>query len=118
MEPQAVDENPRIEDAERLSDELVFWWSSRIEDLRREGRMAEALLLAWAAMEAVQEMRPLPYGWAWGVAVIARQMRWYDLEMHVIERVLTVAAQGGTAADRWESRLSTARALASRNAQR
>src|SRR4051812_48355164 len=111
MEPQAVDGIPGSEDAERVPDGLVFWWSPQIEDLRREGRLAEALLLCWAAMEAVQEMRPLPYGWAWGVAEIARQMRWYDLEVDVIERVLTVAAQGGTAAERWESRLSTARAL-------
>ena len=38
--------------------------------------------------------------------------RWYDLEVHVIKRVLAVAALGGTATERWESRLSTATALA------
>ncbi len=113
MDLRAVDVDPRGEDTGHSRDDLVFWWSPEIEHLRVEGRLTEALLLAWAAMEAVKDVRPLPYGWAWGVALIARQMRWYDLEVEVIERVLAVAAQGGTAAERWEARLSTAEALAS-----
>ena len=111
MDSQTLENAPRVEPERPASDDLVFWWSPEIEHLRREGRLTEALLLAWAAMEAVKDVRPLPYGWAWGVAVIARQMLWYDLEIEVIERVLAIAAQEGTSAEQWESRMSTATVL-------
>ena len=115
MEPHAIEGDPGVEDAVGVRDQLAFWWSPEIQRLRREGRPAEALELAWARMEAVDDERPLPYGWAWGVATIARQLRRYDLELEVIEHVLDIAAEGGTAAEPWESRLAEIERLATRS---
>lgn len=112
MERQVLAADPRVEHAVRGHDPLAFWWSPEIERLQGEDRSAEALALAWSRMEAVEHERPLPYGWAWGVAVIARQLQRYDLEVEVIERVLAIAAQGGTPAEPWESRLAEVRLLA------
>ena len=116
MELHMLESDARVERVPRARDSLVFWWSPEIERLRRQGRLTEALGLAWSRMEAVEDERPLPWGWAWGVAVLARQMRWYELEIEVIERVLAIAAQGGTPAAPWASRLADARVLASTSA--
>jgi hypothetical protein len=114
MELQVLTRDPGVEDAAPTRDHHLFWWSPEIERLHREGRLSEALALAWSRMEAVEHERPLPYGWAWGVAMIARQMRRYDLEVEVAERVLAIAAEGGAPAEPWESRLGEARMLAER----
>ena len=115
MNLQVLDDAPGIGDAEHpRDDDHTFWWSPEIARLRRERRLAEALAVAWSGMEAVEDVRPLPYGWAWGAAVIARQMHRYDLEVEVIERVLAIAAEGGTPAERWTTRLQVARAFTSR----
>jgi len=110
---RSLERRPGVDHAAGLRDSITFWWDPEIEGLQRDGRLEEALELAWVRMEAVEDERPLPYGWAWGVAVLARRMGRYDLEIEVIERVLTIAAQGGTSAEPWESRLRDAKLLAS-----
>jgi hypothetical protein len=50
--------------------------------------------------------------------VIARQLHRHDLEVEVIERVLAIAAEGGTPAELWDSRLPAAKALASQGVGR
>ena len=110
---KSLERDPGAVHAADLRDSVSFWWDPEIEGLQHAGRLAEALELARVRMEAVEDQRPLPYGWAWGVAVLARRMGRYDLEIEVIERVLAIAAQGGTSPEPWESRLRDARLLAS-----
>lgn len=99
----------------RVRGELIFWWGPEIDGLKRQGQLGEALELAWECMEAVEAQRPLPYGWAWHVAVIARKMKRFDLEVEVIERTMALDAfPTELARDEWQRRLRKARALAAK----
>jgi len=114
MELRALDGDPTFDDAVWVRGHLVYWWRPEIDRLKRESRLGEALELAWECMEAVEHQRPLPPAWAWDVAVIARKMRRYNLEVEVLERVLALAAAGATPPEQWEARLVKARQLAAR----
>lgn len=111
LELRALDGDPMFDDAVWVRGHLVHRWRPEIDQLNREGRLGGALELACECMEAVEHERPLPWGWAWEVAVIARKMRRYDLEVAVIERVLALTGVGAHPAEQWDARLTEAKAL-------
>lgn len=76
--------------------EPISYWSPVIDRLKRDNRLGEALELAWECMEVAEVTLYFPHGVAWGwarnVAVIARKMHRYDLEIEVIERFMALVA--------------------------
>ena len=112
MELRAHDGDPSFDDAIWVRGHLVYWWKPEIEALKRAGRLGEALELAWECMEAVEHERPTPYGWAWEVAVIARKLRRFDLEVEVIDRYMSLRGPNPQSDGRWERRREKALRLA------
>jgi hypothetical protein len=92
--------------------EWIFYWLPVIEQMKREGRLNEALELALECSDCAA--RTLGYGPMWGwvqkVAVIARKMRRYDFEVEVLETFLATAWHPH-AEDSARRRLAKARAL-------
>lgn len=68
------------------------YWSPDIDQLKREGRLLEALELAWECMEAAERWTlnsPFPPpGWYPRVAVICRKLRFYEREAAVLQRAI------------------------------
>jgi hypothetical protein len=92
--------------------EWIFYWPPVIEQMKREGRLSEALELALECSDCAA--RTLGHGPMWGwtekVAIIARKMRRYDFEVEVIEGFLATAWHPD-AEDGARRRLAKARAL-------
>jgi hypothetical protein len=77
--------------ARTVRGESVFHWIPVIEQLKRQGRLGEALELAWECMEVAETALLFggavpPPGWVTKVAVIARKLDRADLEVEVLER--------------------------------
>jgi hypothetical protein len=73
--------------------EWLFYWSPVIDQMKRQGRLTEALELAIECADCAE--RTLDSGPVWGwvrkVAIIARKMRRYDFEVDVLQDFLARA---------------------------
>lgn len=98
--------------AAMMRGEPLFYWSPVIEQLKRAGRLNEALELAIECADCAE--RTLGYGPMWGwvkrVAIIARKMRRHDFEVEILERFLATVWDPERQ-DEARTRLGKARAL-------
>ncbi len=106
-------ERRRMVERTMVRGEWIFYWRPDIDQLKREGRLGEALDLAWECMEAAERLDPDDYpppGWYQIVAIICRKMGLYEREVVVLERALTKADPKWDVSD-IEHRLDRAKGL-------
>ncbi|QDZ15762.1 hypothetical protein [Humibacter ginsenosidimutans] len=108
--------------AEELEQQLVrgewiFYWSPVIDQMKREGRLVEALELALECVDCAERSLRIgpngdpPRGWTEKAAVIARKLKRYDFEVEIIERYFAIVADP-SAYEGLTHRLGVARRLA------
>jgi hypothetical protein len=96
--------------------DMVEQWGNASQ-LQSEGRLADALQLAFECTEAARLVgwRRISPSWAWDTAVLARKLRRFDLEVQTLEGYLAVHPPESKVAQKFPERLSRARELDARN---